>query len=124
MPRLNARLAGVELYFQDLTAARHFYQETLGLQLTGEEPGHHAQFGDEKVFLCLEKKGVEDYPSRDKAVVFLEVSDVAAAVEAIGRDRIVKYVPATRERAGWAVLHDPEDHNVLLLEGKAEAGAK
>jgi catechol 2,3-dioxygenase-like lactoylglutathione lyase family enzyme len=124
MPRLNAKLAGVELYFEDLEAARHFYHETLGLRLTGEEAGHHAQFGDGGMFLCLEKKGVEDYSSQDKAVVFLEVPDVAGAVEAIGSDRIVKYVPATREGACWAVLHDPEGHNVLLIERETEAARK
>jgi predicted enzyme related to lactoylglutathione lyase len=124
MPRLNAKLAGVELYFEDLEAAQHFYQETLGLRLTGEEAGHHAQFGNGGMFLCLEKKGVESYSSRDKAVVFLEVPDVPDAVEAIGSDRIVKYVPARRDSACWAVLHDPEGHNVLLIERKTEATGK
>ena len=76
------------------------------------------------MFLCLEQKGVEGYSSRDKAVVFLEVPDVAGAVEAVGSDRIVKYVPATLEGAAWAVLHDPEGHNVLLLERKTEAAKK
>jgi predicted enzyme related to lactoylglutathione lyase len=116
---LNARLAGVELYFDDLPSAQEFYQETLGLRLTGSEEGHHAQFDGGEAFLCLERKGVEDYPSRDKAVVFLEVEDVEASVEQIGREKIVKYVARTARTAGWAVLHDPEGHTVLLLEPPA-----
>lgn len=42
MSSLNARLAGVELYFEDLAAARDFYQKTLGLHLSGERVGHLA----------------------------------------------------------------------------------
>ncbi len=33
--KINARLVGVELYFDDLPAAKHFYQDTLGLSLSG-----------------------------------------------------------------------------------------
>jgi predicted enzyme related to lactoylglutathione lyase len=113
---LDCRLAGVELYFDDLGAAKSFYEDTLGLKLSGEEPGHHAQFTAGPVFLCLEKRGMEDYPSRDKAVIFLEVGNVRAAVEAIGRERIVRFEPGGTGSNAWAVLHDPEGHNVLLLE--------
>jgi len=84
MPNINARLVGLELYFEDLTAAKRFYEGTLGLILSGEQSGHHAQFNAGAAFLCLEKKGVEDYPSHDKAVVFLEVPSVEAAINAIG----------------------------------------
>jgi predicted enzyme related to lactoylglutathione lyase len=117
MANINARLVGLELYFEDLTAAKRFYEGTLGLILSGEQSGHHAQFNAGAAFLCLEKKGVEDYPSRDKAVVFLEVPSVEAAINAIGRDRILRFEPAREGgRPAWAVLHDPEGHNVLLLE--------
>ena len=117
MSKINARLVGVELYFDDLPAAKRFYQETLGLSLSGEQLGHHAQFNFGQAFLCLEKKGVEDYPSQDKAVIFLEVPSVQAAVEAIGRERFVHVEPgAEGTRSSWAALHDPEGHNVLLLE--------
>jgi len=39
------RFAGFELYFEDLESAKRFYRDTLGLELTSEQPGHHAQFG-------------------------------------------------------------------------------
>ena len=119
MPNLNARLAGVELYFDHLDEAKRFYQGTLGLRLSGQKVGHHAQFDSGPTFLCLEKKGVEDYPSRDKAVIFFEVADVKAAVEAIGQERIVRSETGSGGNSRpWAVLHDPEGHNVILLQAK------
>jgi predicted enzyme related to lactoylglutathione lyase len=118
VPGINARLIGVELYFDDLSAAKHFYGNVLGLPASDEEPDHHAQFDAGSAFLCLEKKGVEDYPSCDKAVIFLEVQNVEAAIESIGRDRIVRHESGSRHTSQrpWAVVHDPEGHNVLLME--------
>jgi len=110
MNQLSARLAGVELYFEDLATAKTFYAETLGLKLSDEQPGHHAKFESGAGFICLEKKGVESYPSKDKAVLFFEVPDLSAAIATVGSDRIVRSAP------GWAVLHDPEGHNILLLQ--------
>jgi predicted enzyme related to lactoylglutathione lyase len=103
------KLVGVELYFEDLERAKAFYESELGLALSGEEEGHHAQFGASP-FLCCEKAGVETYPSRDKAVLFFEVPDLRDAITRIGRGRFV------RIETKWAVLHDPEGHNVMLLE--------
>lgn len=114
MPHIHAHLVGVELYFDNLPAAKHFYHEILGLKLWGEQPGRHAQFDAGSAFLCVEKKGVEDYPSQDKAVIFLEVPSVRVAVDVIGKERIMKF--SEDASTPWAVLRDPEGHNVLLLE--------
>lgn len=121
MPNINARLVGVELYFDDLVGARNFYEQTLGLDVFSEQPGHHAQFNLGRAFLCLERKGVENYPSRDRAVIFLEVPSVQAAVEAIGRERFV-HIGCSEEslQLPWAILHDTEGHNVLLVEARPE----
>jgi predicted enzyme related to lactoylglutathione lyase len=105
-----AQFVGVELYFDDLDGARQFYAETLGLSISDQQPGHHAKFENGAGFICLESKGVENYPSKDKAVLFFEVPDLKTAIEAIGWEKIVK------AEATWAVLHDPEGHNVLLLQ--------
>lgn len=105
-----AQFVGVELYFENLQKAREFYVETLGLAISEEQPGHHARFDSKAGFICLEQKGVESYPSRDKAVLFFEVPDLPVVIQAIGREKIVQSEP------GWAVLHDPEGHNVLLLQ--------
>ena len=110
MQEISARLAGVELYFDDLERARSFYTGTLGLQVSDEQEGRFTKFDGGAGFLCLERKGSESYPSRDKAVLFFQVPDLDAAIHGIGQDRIVQSEP------GWAVLHDPEGHSVLLLQ--------
>ena len=113
----NLRLTGVELYFEDLPRAKKFYRETLGLELADESAGHFAQFAAGNSFVCLESKGSENYPSLDKAVLFFEVPDLDAAVELLGRDRILRYEPAAQSgRASWAVFYDTEGHNILLLD--------
>ncbi len=110
MNDISARLVGVELYFDNLERAKRFYLETLGLRVSEEQPGHHAKFDAAPAFVCLETKGSESYPSRDKAVLFFEIPDLQAAVRAIGPNRFVRSEPH------WAVLHDPEGYNVLLLQ--------
>jgi predicted enzyme related to lactoylglutathione lyase len=104
------KFAGVELYFDDLPTAKQFYAATLGLAISEEQSGHFVKFDGERGFICLERKGSESYPSRDKAVLFFEVADLAGAITAIGRERFVQV------EMGWAVLHDPEGHNILLLQ--------
>jgi len=122
MSKLKARLVGVELYFDDLGRAKRFYEDTLGLSISGEQDGHHAQFNLGPAFLCVEQKGVEDFPSYDKAVIFLEVPSVEEAVRTLGSRTIVRFEPdAGDTRRPWAVLHDPEGHNVLLLERPPKA---
>lgn len=116
----NARLVGVELYFDDLPKSKRFYSETLGLATLDEDAARYARFAAGPTFVCLERKGVESYPSRDKAVLFFEVPDLAAAVEFVGRERFLE-ISAAREsgRSAWAALHDPEGHNIILLEASA-----
>lgn len=110
MSRIGAQFAGVELHFEDLERERTFYVETLGLSVSEEQAGHHCKFDSAAGFICLERKGVESYPSQDKAVLFFEVADLPAAVSAIGSDKLVQ------SETNWAVLHDPEGHNILLLQ--------
>jgi predicted enzyme related to lactoylglutathione lyase len=122
-PRL--RLAGIELYFDDLERAREFYRGTLGLEVKEERAGHFVQFDGGRGFVCLERKGAENYPSQDKAVVFFAVENLAAMLESIGEERIVKSEASGGEgRSPWAVLHDPEGHNVLLLESRRRVGTR
>jgi catechol 2,3-dioxygenase-like lactoylglutathione lyase family enzyme len=104
----------MELYFEDVPRARDFYQGVLGLPLEEEQAGHHAKLAPQGGFLCLERKGVEDYPSQDKAVVFLEVVDLRGFVVSVGSERFVRAEFAASPP--WAVLHDPEGHNVVCIE--------
>jgi predicted enzyme related to lactoylglutathione lyase len=110
MKRLDAQFVGVELYFENLEKAKRFYIDPLSLEISDEQAGHHAKFDSPSGFICLEKKGAESYPSSDKAGLFFEVSDLKSAISAIAEDRLV------RSERSWAVLHDPEGHNILLLQ--------
>ena len=110
MAAIEARFVGVELYFENLERAKKFYVEALGLKVSDEQAGHHAKFDSGAGFVCLERKGAESYPSKDKAVLFFEVPDLKSAISAIGQDQLVQSEPT------WAVLHDPEGHNILLLQ--------
>jgi predicted enzyme related to lactoylglutathione lyase len=83
------RFIGVELYFDDLEAAKQFCRDTLQLEISDEQIGHHAKFGADSNFVCLGRKGSEAYPSLDKAVLFFEAPDLSAVIDAIGKDRIV-----------------------------------
>ena len=110
MEAIGARFAGVELYFSDLKKARAFYADTLGLQVSDEDTQRYVKFSTGAGFVCLERKGSESYPSQDKAVLFFEVSDLQAAISAIGEQRFVE------RQETWAVLPDPEGHNILLMQ--------
>lgn len=114
MAQSNLRFAGVELYFENLDQAREFYRETLGLELADEQRGQYSKFDSGAGFVCLERKGAESYPSKDKAVLFFEVADLQASIEAIGQESFVQTA------ANWAVLHDPEGHNILLIQSKPQ----
>jgi predicted enzyme related to lactoylglutathione lyase len=114
MPASPLRLAGFELYFEHLEEAKRFYTEILGLQTTEERTGYFAKFDTGAGFMCLERKGSESYPSSDKAVVFIEVTDLQATMARVGRDRFVRIEPT------WAALHDPEGHNIVLLQASSE----
>ena len=112
MNGIQAQFVGVELYFDDLEGAKEFYAGTLGLEISDEQVGHHAKFDSGAV--CLERKGSEPYPSKDKAVLFFEVPDLRAAIAAIGQDRLVQ------SESRWAVIHDPEGHNICCLKDQPE----
>ncbi len=108
----EARLVGVELYFEDLSKAKTFYRDTLGIKIEDEGTDHHCKFAAGAGFLCVEKKGVENYPSEDKAVLFFEVANLKSMIAEIGPERLVH----VEEK--WLVLHDPEGHNVILLQAE------
>jgi predicted enzyme related to lactoylglutathione lyase len=113
MTKIAARFLGAGFYFDNLDEAKTFYSQTLGLKLADHQPGHYAKFDSGTSFFTLAQKGSETYPSKDKATLFFAVPDLEAAKTAIGAERFVE------SEANWAVLHDPEGHNILLLQRDA-----
>lgn len=85
MDGIQARFVDVELYFDNLERARKFYIDTMGLEVSDEQGGHGVKFESGAGFVCLERKGVEPYTSKDKAVLFFEILDLSSAIAAIGR---------------------------------------
>jgi predicted enzyme related to lactoylglutathione lyase len=115
--KFSTRLVGIELYFDDLQQGKQFYGDVFGLKLLDEVAGHHARFEAGGSFVCLERKGSESYTSRDKAVVFLEVSNLSEAIRHIGEEKIVATKPLGEEgRRPWAAFHDPEGYNIVVVE--------
>ena len=110
----GVRLAGVELYFDDLDRARSFYEEVLGLVLEEHVAGHHAKFETGSGFVCAEGRGLEDYASADKAVVFLEVDDLRETLSRVDPVSVV----ASGQGGGqaWTAVRDPEGHTIMLVE--------
>lgn len=115
MRATQLRFPGVELYFGDLVKAKDFYTKVLRLSVVEEQPSHFAKLDFSSAFVCLERKGSESYPSQDKVVLFFETEDLQSTVADIGRERFSRIEPT------WAVLHDPEGHNLLILEAAGEA---
>ena len=66
MERIRARFVGVELYFENLERAKQFYIETMGLEVSDEQVGHHAKFDSGAGFVCLERKGLSRTPRQIK----------------------------------------------------------
>jgi predicted enzyme related to lactoylglutathione lyase len=53
MDRIQAQFVGVELYFENLELAKKFYLETMGLEVSDEQVGHHAKFDRALVSFAL-----------------------------------------------------------------------
>jgi catechol 2,3-dioxygenase-like lactoylglutathione lyase family enzyme len=119
---LKLRLLGVELYFEDVPRARDFYRDALGLAVEEEQAGHHAKLAPQGAFLCVERKGVENYPSQDKAVFFLQVADLHSLVVRVGSERFVRV--EFDASPPWAVLQDPEGHHVVCIEAAGSGAPK
>jgi predicted enzyme related to lactoylglutathione lyase len=64
MERIQARFVAAEVYFANLERAKKFYIETMGLEVSDEQVGHHAKFDSGAGFVCLDRKAAESYPSR------------------------------------------------------------
>ncbi len=114
MPHSKVRFVGFELYFDDLERARRFYTMKLGLRTIEQDPTHHVKLAGGDAFLCLERKGVENYPSAQKAVVFVEVPDLQATLAKFDSSEILGR--GLKAEQPWAAIRDPEGYTVLLLQ--------
>ena len=63
MERIQARFVGVELYFNNLERAKKFYVETMCLEVSDEQVGHHAKF-DSGAGFALSGRGLSRIPRK------------------------------------------------------------
>ena len=110
----RAKLAGIELYFDDVPSATKFYRETLGFPLGRHGEGHRAKLEIGSQFLCLESKREDNDSAAAKTVVFVEIDDVRAVLERIGPRHITGIDLGVPQP--WAAIRDPEGHTVVLLQ--------
>ncbi len=109
-------LEGIVLYSQDLDRAKVFYRDVLGLRMLLEED-HVVHFDAGSVRLAIHR-----YPTgqalevREGFLVFA-VDNLATVYEELRR-RGAEFLgsPADRPYGRVAYLHDPEGHEIGLLE--------
>ena len=83
----GARFVGVQLCFVDLQTARSLYAG-VPARLPKSKKGTTQSSRTKEDSSA--SKGVESYPSNDKAVLWFEVEDRQTSIAATGRDRQVR----------------------------------
>jgi len=109
-------LEGIVLYSANLDAARAFYRDVLGLPLLLEED-HVLHFDAGSVRLAIHRYPTEGRREAPEGFLVFAVDDLRAAYEDLQR-RGAEFLgpPADRPYGRVAYLHDPEGHEIGLLE--------
>jgi predicted enzyme related to lactoylglutathione lyase len=111
---------GVVLYSQDLARAKDFYSGILGLPVLLEEP-QVIHFDGGSVRLAIHRYPIEGGREAPEGFVVFAVDDLAKAYEDL-RQKGAEFLgpPASRPYGRVAYLHDPEGHEIGLLEEPPE----
>jgi predicted enzyme related to lactoylglutathione lyase len=111
---------GVVLYSKDLAQAKDFYSRILGLPVLLEEP-QVIHFDGGSVRLAIHRYPIEGGREAPEGFVVFAVDDLAKAYEDLRR-KGAEFLgpPASRPYGRVAYLHDPEGHEIGLLEEPAE----
>jgi predicted enzyme related to lactoylglutathione lyase len=107
---------GIVLYSEDLDRARAFYRDVLGLPLLLDE-GHVIHFDAGTVRLAIHRCPPGQRREAPEGFLVFGVEDLAIVHEEL-RKRGAEFLgpPATRPYGRVAYLHDPEGHEIGLLE--------
>ncbi len=109
-------LEGIVLYSANLDAARAFYRDVLGLPLLLEED-HVLHFDAGSVRLAIHRYPTEGRREAPEGFLVFAVDDLQAVYEDLqGRGTVFLGPPADRPYGRVAYLHDPEGHEIGLLE--------
>jgi predicted enzyme related to lactoylglutathione lyase len=111
---------GVVLYSKDLAQAKDFYSRILGLPVLLEEP-HVIHFDGGSVRLAIHRYPIEGAREAPEGFVVFAVDDLAKTYEDLRR-KGAEFLgpPASRPYGRVAYLHDPEGHEIGLLEEPVE----
>jgi predicted enzyme related to lactoylglutathione lyase len=113
-------LEGVVLYSKDLDRARTFYQDVLGLPVLLEER-HVIHFDAGSVRVAIHHYPTEGAREAPEGFLVFAVEDLDAAYADLrGRGAEFLGPPASRPYGRVAYLHDPEGHEIGLIEEPRE----
>jgi len=109
-------IEGIVWYSEDLDRARVFYRDVLGLPLLLDE-GHVIHFDAGTVRLAIHRCPPGESREAPEGFLVFGVDDLAAAYEELSkRGAVFLGAPAQRPYGRVAYLHDPEGHEIGLLE--------
>lgn len=115
--------ASVTIEVDDLTKAKQFYVETLGLKVQFQVEGHLLQVEAPGLTIGLvhPREGQDSHPGKSGRVhIGLEVPELDAAIKAL-ESRGVDFQPIMEEEATRiAYFSDPEGNPLYLIELKSE----
>lgn len=111
---------GIVLYSRDLARAKEFYHGLLGLPVLLEE-ANVTHFDAGSVRLAIHRYPIEGPREAPEGFVVFAVDDLATVYEELRR-KGAEFLgpPANRAYGRVAYLHDPEGHEIGLLEEPKE----
>jgi len=108
------------LYVRDLTAARRFYSEQLGLPLWREEPTEALHYGTGGILLSLRAGADGRLPPRGASLLFTIPSGIDEACEELQRRGVVfEQKLADRSFGRSAMFRDPDGHELWVCQPSA-----
>jgi predicted enzyme related to lactoylglutathione lyase len=109
-------LEGVVLYSRDLDRARTFYRDVLGLPILLEEP-HVLHFDAGSVRVAIHQYPTEGAREAPEGFLVFAVDNLDVAYADLkGRGAEFLGPPANRPYGRVAYVHDPEGHEIGLIE--------
>lgn len=119
---MNLRLSANLVFVSDVTKAKAFYRDALGMRLVAERP-HYTEYELDGHTFLVEETNAERAPGFDEArtggrtgIVFA-VPDVRAAAEELRRKGARIVVEPVEQPWGWnAVFSDPDGNEFILEE--------
>ena len=116
---MNARLAVVSLWAEDVPTTAHFYHDVLGLHLLPHHGGQPA-FDLDGVYLTILKgkpRPAQDAEPLNFPLLALGVDDLDAAVALLHAHRVdLPWGVERGTRSRWVKFHDPAGNLIELVE--------